>query len=173
MESAQHRARHDRATRRRVIGQPPLARDALADRLVRTASVEVSHPFGQYPPQVILAEDQHVVEALSAEAAEEALAAGIQVGRFRQDRDTSMPAPSAAPASLAAVRAGRRTCLMRSPTRWTWRPTMLATDQTKRVSTDLLPRRRVASVAPGLRAASRRRRQSLTCYSPNLIVAGG
>ena len=60
MESAQHRARHDRATRRRVIGQPWLARDALADPLVWAASVEVWHPFGQYSPKVLLAEDQDV-----------------------------------------------------------------------------------------------------------------
>ena len=85
MESAQHRARHDRATRRRAIGQLWLARDALADPLVWTANVEVLHPFGQYPPKMILAEDQDVVEALAAEAAEEALADGIQVGRFRRE----------------------------------------------------------------------------------------
>ena len=87
MESAQHRARHDRATRRRVIGQPWLARDALTDPLVWAASVEVWHPFGQYSPKVILAEDQDVIEALAAQAAEEAFADGIPVGRVRRDRD--------------------------------------------------------------------------------------
>src|SRR5438309_2382888 len=87
MESAQHRARHDRATRRRVIGQPWLAWDALAEPLVGAARVEVWHPFGQDPPKVILAEDQDVVEALAAEAAEEAFADGIHVGRVRRDRD--------------------------------------------------------------------------------------
>jgi hypothetical protein len=70
-----------------VIGQPWLARDALADPLVWAASVEVSHPFGQYPSKVILAEDQDVVETLAAEAAEEAFADSIHVGRFRRDRE--------------------------------------------------------------------------------------
>jgi hypothetical protein len=95
MESAQHRARHDRATRRRVIGQLWLARDALADPLVWAARVEVWHPFGQDPPKVILAEDQDVVEAFAAEAAEEAFADGISLGDFGEIVTTSMPAPSA------------------------------------------------------------------------------
>ena len=55
--------------------------------LVRAASVEVGHPFAQYSPKVILAKDQNVIEALAAEAAEEAFADGIHVGRVRRDRD--------------------------------------------------------------------------------------
>ena len=70
----------------------------LADPLVWTGRVEVGHPFGQDPPKVILAEDQDVVEALAAEAAEETLADRIQVGDFGGIVTTSMPAPSAASA---------------------------------------------------------------------------
>ncbi len=100
MESAQHRARHDRATRRRVIGQPWLARDALADPLVWAARVEVWHPFGQDPPKVILAEDQDVVEAFATEAAEEAFADGIGVScrlhhrRAVRHKPFELPIPS-------------------------------------------------------------------------------
>ena len=99
MESVQHRVRHDRATRRRVIGQPWLARDALADPLVWAARVEVGHPLGQDPPEVILAEDQDVVEALATEAAEEAFADGIGVScrlhrvRAVRQKPSGLPIP--------------------------------------------------------------------------------
>ena len=47
IESAQHRARHDRLTMGRVIGQPWLTRDAFADPPVWEASVKVLHAFGR------------------------------------------------------------------------------------------------------------------------------
>ena len=87
MEPAKHRERHDLAARLSLISQPWLARDALADPLVRTAGVEVLHPFGQDPTKVILAEDQDVIEALASQGAEKSLTDGVQVGRLRRDRD--------------------------------------------------------------------------------------
>ena len=64
-----------------------VARDALADSLVRPVTVEVLDPFGQDPTQVFFPQDQNMVQAFSAETSEESLANGIQVRRPRRDGD--------------------------------------------------------------------------------------
>src|SRR4051812_17210729 len=59
-------------------------RNALTDPLVRSSAVEVAEVLRQHAPEVPLAEDQRVVRALPADAAEEALADGV--GPRRPDR---------------------------------------------------------------------------------------
>ena len=63
IESAQHRARHDRLTMGRVIGQPWLTRDAFADPPVWEASVEVLHAFGRRARDAEVRGDGHVPDA--------------------------------------------------------------------------------------------------------------
>ncbi len=66
---AKYRQRHDLAAGLSPIRESRLARDALPEPLVRSPVIEVPYPLGQHPAQVVLLEDQHMVEALAAEAA--------------------------------------------------------------------------------------------------------
>src|SRR5262249_29471153 len=78
-------------------------RRALCETLVRPGTVEVADVLGQDPPEVPLAEDQEVVDALPADAAEEALA--DRVGPRRPDRrpDHLDPAPCGEAAERGSV----------------------------------------------------------------------
>jgi hypothetical protein len=49
----------------------------LADTLVRPAGVEIGYVLRQHAPEVPLAEDEQVIDALASDAAEEALADGV------------------------------------------------------------------------------------------------
>jgi len=49
----------------------------LPDALVRPRPVEVADVLGQHTPEVSLAEDQPVIDALPPDAAQEALADGV------------------------------------------------------------------------------------------------
>ena len=111
MESAQHRACHDTPVGlfapRRIL----LAWNPLSDPLVRSSPVEVLHPFSEHPAKVLLAKDQDMIEALAAEAAEEAFADAIQVGRLRWDRDH---VDARAVGGVGKVRIPSMTCFRRS-----------------------------------------------------------
>ena len=48
-------------------------------------------PFGQYPAQMVLSEDEDMVQALPAEAAEEPFTDRVQVGRLRRNGDDIDP----------------------------------------------------------------------------------
>ncbi len=56
--------------------------DALGDALVRPGRVVVHLVFGQYGAQVGLTENQHTVEELSAQGADEALADRVHARRL-------------------------------------------------------------------------------------------
>lgn len=62
-------------------------RNALAESLVRSGSVEVSGVLAEYATKMLFAQDDHLVEALAANAAEEALADGVHVRRAHCRRD--------------------------------------------------------------------------------------
>ncbi len=55
--------------------------DRLTERLVWAALVEVVHVLSEHASKVPFTEQQHVIEALSPEAAEEPLHGRVQVGR--------------------------------------------------------------------------------------------
>ena len=86
--------------------------DGLPDPLVRPRGVEVRHVLAQHAPQVRLAQDEDVVQALPPHAAEEALAGGVRPrcadGRA-QHRDPAAPprrgrTPARTCASLSRMR---------------------------------------------------------------------
>jgi hypothetical protein len=59
----------------------------LAQALVGPAPVEVGDVLGQDPLQVPLAEDQDMIDALAADAPEEALADGVRARRPNRRQD--------------------------------------------------------------------------------------
>ncbi len=65
-----------------VGGQSSAGRDLLRETLVGALGVEVAHVLGKHPLEVTVAEDEHVVEALAADAAEEPLADGVRSRRL-------------------------------------------------------------------------------------------
>ena len=88
VEAAEDGGFLDRPADGRWFGRP--ARNLLADALVRPCVVEVGAVAPEDRPEVILAADEHVVEALGAHAAQEALAERVRVRRSdgrAEDRD--------------------------------------------------------------------------------------
>src|SRR5688572_7652756 len=79
LQAAQHGVRDDRASSQ-GSGRGP-CRDELADSLVRPALIEVANVLHENLEQVTLAEDEHVIEALAAYAAQKALAEGVGLRR--------------------------------------------------------------------------------------------
>src|SRR5437867_1190594 len=69
MQPSQDRQRYDVATA--ILGclHWLASGDVLIQSLMRASDVEVPHPFSKDSPQMLLAEDQDVVEALAAESA--------------------------------------------------------------------------------------------------------
>jgi len=69
---AQHRAARRTAVRRS-------RRHALPEALVRTQFIEIFHVLAEHPQQLSLAENDHVIEALSPYASKESLAMCVHV----------------------------------------------------------------------------------------------
>lgn len=61
-----------------------LSRCELAKGTVRPGCVVVHHVPGQHPSQVVLIEDQHLVEELPAEGADDSFADGVRSGCLRR-----------------------------------------------------------------------------------------
>ena len=75
----------------RAVSVTFVGRDALGDALVRPGGVVVRLVLGQDGAQVCLAEDQHVVQHLAAQGADEALADRVHPRRL--DRAAQNPGP--------------------------------------------------------------------------------
>ena len=61
-----------------------LSRRQLAKGPVRPGGVVVDQVFGQYPPQMVLAEDQQPVEQFTAQGADDPFADGVCSGHPRR-----------------------------------------------------------------------------------------
>ena len=88
MQAVEHRACGHRAAFR-GSGRAP-CRDELADSLVSPGLVEIANVVDENLEQVTLAEDEHVIEALAAHAAQEPLTESVGLrrscGRFQDSR---------------------------------------------------------------------------------------
>jgi hypothetical protein len=78
MEPSEDRRRDDATVG--VFGLTGASRDLLPEPLLGALAVEVVHVFRKDALQVTVAEDEGVVEALAADAAEEPLANGVHLG---------------------------------------------------------------------------------------------
>jgi hypothetical protein len=67
------------------------ARSALANRAVRMPAIEILHIFGQHSTQTALIEDEHVVEAFSAQRSHPALGDRICLRRLNGVRIWVIP----------------------------------------------------------------------------------
>ena len=83
-----------------VVGLPQ--RGFLLPALVRTVAVIVPRVLGEYLRQVLLAEDQHVVQALAAQRAHEPLRVGVRPRR----PDRRLDHPRAVPGEDVVERGG-------------------------------------------------------------------
>jgi hypothetical protein len=81
MESSKDGRLHDVAVA--VGGRSSAGRDPLRETLVGAIGVEVAHVLGEQPLEVTVAEDEHVGEALAADAAEKPFADGVCRGRYQ------------------------------------------------------------------------------------------
>lgn len=77
VKAPEHRSRDDRAGRLRQARH----RLFMTERLMRTCLVVELEVLAKEPCEVLVAEDEHVVEELAAQSADEALGERVHVGR--------------------------------------------------------------------------------------------
>jgi hypothetical protein len=95
VQPTQDRDLHERSAPNRgtAVGRP--VRNSLANALVRACTVEVLAVSTKNESKMLLAENDHVIEALGADAPQEPLAHAFAFGARTGVRRTLMPLPSA------------------------------------------------------------------------------